>query len=332
MKKKLTLILISVISTFMFISCGNTTLKDDNNGVQEASEIKFVVPDGLPAISVAKIIKEKPQIDKKYNIEYSIEQSSDTLATSVMKGEPDIAIVPSNLAATAYNKNKQYVIAGTVGWGSFYIGSSDPQVTSVEDLKGKEVYNIGKGLTPDIIAKCILNYKGINTDSDINFSYVDGVTELAPIILSGKAQYAVIPEPALSTVQEKNENFKTIINLNDEWKSLNNSEYGYPQATIIIKSDLVNNNKEFVNEVLDRVDESCRWIYEEKNLLGEYCEEIGVSAKKPIIIKAISRSNIKYVGIKDSYNEYKTYFNKLNELEPKTIGGSIPDDKIFMEK
>lgn len=332
MKKKLTLILISVISTFMFISCGNTTLKDDNNGVQEASEIKFVVPDGLPAISVAKIIKEKPQIDKKYNIEYSIEQSSDTLATSVMKGEPDIAIVPSNLAATAYNKNKQYVIAGTVGWGSFYIGSSDPQVTSVEDLKGKEVYNIGKGLTPDIIAKCILNDKGINTDSDINFSYVDGVTELAPIILSGKAQYAVIPEPALSTVQEKNENFKTIININDEWKSLNNSEYGYPQATIIIKSDLVNNNKEFVNEVLDRVDESCRWIYEEKNLLGEYCEEIGVSAKKPIIIKAISRSNIKYVGIKDSYNEYKTYFNKLNELEPKTIGGSIPDDKIFMEK
>mgnify|MGYP001026971074 FL=1 len=332
MKKKLTLILISVISTFMFISCGNTTLKDDNNGVQEASEIKFVVPDGLPAISVAKIIKEKPQIDKKYNIEYSIEQSSDTLATSVMKGEPDIAIVPSNLAATAYNKNKQYVIAGTVGWGSFYIGSSDPQVTSVEDLKGKEVYNIGNGLTPDIIAKCILNDKGINTDSDINFSYVDGVTELAPIILSGKAQYAVIPEPALSTVQEKNENFKTIINLNDEWKSLNNSEYGYPQATIIIKSDLVNNNKEFVNEVLDRVDESCRWIYEEKNLLGEYCEEIGVSAKKPIIIKAISRSNIKYVGIKDSYNEYKTYFNKLNELEPKTIGGSIPDDKIFMEK
>lgn len=117
----------------------------------------------------------------------------------------------------------------------------------------------------------------------------------------------MIPEPALSTVQEKNENFKTIMNLNDEWKSLNNSEYGYPQATIIVKSDLVNNNKEFVNEVLDRVDESCRWIYEEKNLLGEYCEEIGVSAKKPIIIKAISRSNIKYVGIKDCYNEYKTY-------------------------
>lgn len=50
MKKKLTLILISVISTFMFISCGNAPLKDDNSGVQEASEIKFVVPDGLPAI------------------------------------------------------------------------------------------------------------------------------------------------------------------------------------------------------------------------------------------------------------------------------------------
>lgn len=332
MKKKLTLILSFIISTFVFISCGNTNVKDNADTVDKVSEIKFVVPDGLPAISVAKMIKEKPQIDKKYNIEYSIDKSADTLATNVMKGEPDIAIVPSNLAAIAYNKNKEYEIAGTVGWGSFYIGSSDPNVTSVENLKGKEVYSIGKGLTPDIITKCILNDKGINADSDINFSYVDGITELAPIILSGKSQYAVIPEPALSTVQEKNENFKTIMNLNDEWKNLNNSEYGYPQATIIVKNDLINKNKEFVKDVLDKVEESCKWIYEDKDKLGEYCEEIGVSAKKSVVIKAIDKSNIKYVGIKDCHNEYNIYFSKLNQLDSKTIGGSIPDDKIFMEK
>lgn len=46
----------------------------------------------------------------------------------------------------------------------------------------------------------------------------------------------------------------------------------------------------------------------------------------------MDRSNIKYVGIKDSYKEYETYFEKLYSFDPKTVGGKIPDDSIFMEK
>jgi len=330
MKKKLYLFLIIVLSMLTFIGCGNTD-KTQSEATKGTKEIKFVAPDGLPSIAVAKLIKEKPEIKAGYNINYTIEQSAETLGTSVMKSEPDIAIVPSNLAATVFNKNKEYKIAGTVGFGSFYIGSTNENQTFA-DLKGKEVYNIGKGLTPDIITKTILKDKGIDVDKDINFSYVAGVNELAPIILSGKTQYAVIPEPALSTVQSKNDKFNVILDLNEEWKKINNSEYGYPQATIIIKKDLCENHKEFVEEFLKQVKEATEWVYSDKETLGTYCEEIGISAKKPIIIKSIDKSNIKYVAIKDSYKEYKTYFEKLNAFDPKTIGGSIPDDEIFMEK
>ena len=332
MKKKITLILSLIISSFLFVSCGNVDKIESDKSAGEIKEINFIVPDGIPAISVAKMIKEKPEIDENHNIDYTIEQSSDTLTTSVMKGEADIAIVPSNVAAIAYNKNKEYKIAGTIGWGSFYIGSSDPEVTSIEGLKGKEVYNIGKGLTPDIITRCILNDKGIDSDDDINFTYVDGVSELAPVILSGKTKYAVIPEPALTTVQSKDENFKVIADLNSEWKLLNNTEFGYPQSTLIIKSDLIDNDRNFVDKVLKEVNESCKWVYTDKEKLGDYCEEIGVSAKKQIIVEAIERASIEYVDIKNCYNEYDIYFRKLNQFDPKTIGGNIPNDEIFMEK
>lgn len=338
MKKNICLVLTMILALFTFIGCGNSTsINNDNtqSKVEEASEpknITFAVPDGLPAIGIAKMIREKTEIVKGYDVTYTIEQSSESLATNVMKGEPDVAIVPSNLAATAYNKtNGEYKIAGTTGWGSFYLGSTNPEAT-LENLKGKEVYNIGKGLTPDITARAILKDKGIDVDNDINFCYVDGVSELAPIILAGKAEYAVIPEPALSTVQTKNENFKVILDLNEEWKSINNSEYGYPQATVIVKKDLIDNDNEFVKALLNKINESTEFVYKDKDTLGSYCEEIGVSAKKPIIVKAIDRSNIKYVSIKDSYKEYETYFEKLNEFDPKTIGGKVPDEAIFMEK
>lgn len=328
MKKKTALLLAVLLGMFTFAGCGNT--QNTQQKTTEAKEIKFSVPDGLPAIASAKLIKEEPDVKDGYKIDYTIEQSSESLVTSVMKAEPDVVIVPSNVAATVYNKNKNYKIAATVGWGSLYLGSSDKSGRT--DLKGKEVYNIGKGLTPDIVTRSILKDKGINVDNDINFTYVNGVTELAPVILSGKAQYAVVPEPALSTVQIKNSDFATMMDLNEEWKKLNDSEYGFPQSTIIVKNDLLENDKEFVDKLLDKVEESTEWMYSDKDTLGDYCESIGVSAKKPIIVKSVDRANVKYVSIKDCAKEYETYYKKLNDFDPSTIGGSIPDEGIFMEK
>lgn len=333
MKKLIINILIFIISICMLIGCGNSSTSNLNKEKNEnqVKDISFIVPDGLTAISISKLIKENPQVKDGFNIKYSIEKSSDTVATAVMKKDADIAIVPSNLAAIAFNKNGDYKIAATIGWGSFYIGTTK-DAKKLEDIKGKEVYNIGKGLTPDIVVKAILKDKGIDSENEVNFTYVDGVTELAPIILSEKAEYAVIPEPALSTVKLKNPNFKVITNLNDEWKSLCGSQYGYPQSTLIVKKDIIENNREFVDDLLKQIEISTQWIYENKEDVGIYCEEIGISAKKTVIVSAIDNSNIKFVPISDSINEYKRYYEKLNEFDSTTIGGKVPDDKIFMEK
>ncbi|MCS6110162.1 ABC transporter substrate-binding protein [Clostridium botulinum] len=325
--KKLSIFLIPVISIFMIIGCGVNKAAT----IDEVKEINFVVPDGLPAISIAKMIKEKPEFQKGYNVNYNIEKVPDNVATSIMKSEADIAIVPSNIPAISYNKNGDYKIAGTVGWGAFYIVSTDNS-QSIDDLKGKEIYNIGKGLTPDIITKAILKNNNIDPDKDVNLSYVGGVTEIAPVILSGKANYAVLPEPALSTVLSKKDNLNILLDLNEEWKKENDSKYGYPQATIIIKKDLIENNNKLVEKILREIENSTIWAYKDKEALGDYCEEIGVSANKNIIVSAMERANIKYVDIKDSVSEYNTYFKKLYEFDNITVGGNIPDEGIYMEK
>ncbi len=331
MKKKLSAIIAMFLAVFLISGCGNN-VEPAKTEMETVKELVVTVPDGLPAMSVAKLIKENDTIDESHKITYNLEKSTEALSTSIMKTEPDIAIVPSNMAAIAYNKTQgAYKIAGTTGWGSMYIGTTNANDT-LEDLKGKEIYNIGKGLTPDIVTKTIFKYKGFDIDKDVNFSYVNGVTELAPIIISGKAEYAVVPEPALTTVQQKNEKFTTIIDLNQEWKDMTNSQYGYPQATIIVKKELIENDKEFVEKFLSKVKESAEFVYSDKEATGTNCEEAGLSAQKAVIIKSIDRSNIKFIPIKESYNEYKIYFEKLKEFDPSTLGGNVPDDEIFMEK
>lgn len=315
-------LLVVLSMVFTLVGCNK---KEETNVVKK--EISFVAPSGVPATAISKMIKENIQIDDKYNINYSIENTSDTLATAIMKGEPDIAIVPSNLAAQAYNKGLGYKLVGTTGLGALYLVSTEGDI-ALNELSGKEVYNIGSGLTPDIVFKALLKEYGIN---DVTLSYVGGATELAPAILGGKAKYAVVPEPALTTILNKNPNIKVVASLNDLWKEKFNSESGFPQASLIVKETLINEDKDFVNKLIKEVSNSTKWVNENSKDAASYSTANGSQVDEAIIEKSIPNSSIIFIKAKDNKADYIEYYKVLEKENSKSIGEKIPDEEFFYE-
>lgn len=324
MKKRMIKILILAICIACLSGCSS------KENLKEDVSVKVSMPDGLPSIALSKLAFENKNIKDGYNVNYNIEKTPDNLSTTVMKGEADIAVVPSNMAAIAYNKTKNYEIAGTTGLGSFYLVSND-NIGGFKDLKGKEVVNTGKGLTPDITNKFIIKSNGLN-EKDINFTYVNSANELVPMIVSKKANTAIVPEPALTALKIKNPEIKVVKSLNEEYKNITKSDYGYPQATIIVKSDFAKNNKEFVNLFLEGVKESIIFVNSNPDKAGEYCEKIGVGTKKEVINKSIENANLQFIGVEESIKDYKDYYKILSEYDVKSIGGKIPDEKVFYKK
>ncbi len=324
MKKRMIKILILAICIACLSGCSS------KENLKEDVSVKVSMPDGLPSIALSKLAFENKNIKDGYNVNYNIEKTPDNLSTTVMKGEADIAVVPSNMAAIAYNKTKNYEIAGTTGLGSFYLVSND-DIGGFKDLKGKEVVNTGKGLTPDITNKFIIKSNGLN-EKDINFTYVNSANELVPMIVSKKANTAIVPEPALTALKIKNPEIKVVKSLNEEYKNITKSDYGYPQATIIVKSDFAKNNKEFVNLFLEGVKESIIFVNSNPDKAGEYCEKIGVGTKKEVINKSIENANLQFIGVEESIKDYKDYYKILSEYDVKSIGGKIPDEKVFYKK
>ena len=326
-KKYLSIFLSATVASALLVGCSQKTDNSQNQKPTTTKEISVISPDGLPAMSIAKIAKEKPTIKDGYNVTYSVINTTEALSTSVMKQEPDIAIVPSNMAALAYNKTGNYQIAGTTGMGSFYLVSSE-DIKDFRDLVGKEVANIGKGLTPDITVKAILKEKSINPD-DINFTYVNSATDIVPLLATGKVSTGFVPEPALTVLMSKNPDLKIIENLNDAWKETFNSPQGYPQSTVIVKKDLINNDKEFVNAFLNYLSDSITWANKNPEKAGEYCSEIGVTTDAKVIGKSLERANLKYIPIKDMVDDYNNYYQKLFDFDAKTVGGKLPDEGIY---
>jgi len=323
MRRFLTFIYI-VILLISTIGCNETKT------IQEMESIKFCYQDGTPALTVAKMGKEVPNIDG-IEIEYDMGNSPDLLVTKVLKEEADIAIVPSNLAAQAYNKGLGYRIVGTSIWGSFYLVATE-DIEGFDELKGKEINSFGKGLTPDIVFRLILSSNGIDPDKDLTINYLNAASEVAPVFLSGKTNLALFAEPLLSTVLMKKQDAKIIFDLNEEWGKVTNTKMGYPQASLIIKEDLIRNNMEFVEKFIEVYKESRLWAEDNPEKLAKYAEELGISVARETIEKGILWNNMESFDVKDSIYEYEAYFKAIMDFDPEFIGGKIPDEGIYYKK
>lgn len=197
-------------------------------------------------------------------------------------------------------------------------------------MRGKEIYNTGRGLTPDIVGKEILESKGL-TEDIINYSYVSAASELAPMILSGKVKYAIVPEPVLSMVMSKDSKIKILLDINEKWMKLNNSDRGFPQSTLLIKREFYSSNKKFCKQVIKNIEESIEWVNDNPNEAEIVSERIGVTVNKDILTTAINRGNLKFHYIKDTKSKYIKLFELIDTKESNKEGNSTYEEVFIKE-
>lgn len=323
MKKRLMRLTLPLMALILAVGCGKPAQ------TAEPVTLKVSVPDGIPALTMTKMIHENSLTYENITLEYTVEKTTDALAAKVLSGEADIAVVPSNLAAQTYNKELGYKIAATGGLGSFYLISEE--ITDASQLPGQEITTIGKNLTPDIMLRHILDLKGITADEDVTINYLNGATELAPNYIGGKADIASVPEPMLAAIMAQKPDSNMILDFNEEWKAAHSSKYGYPQSSLIVKEELATDKKEFVEAFLAEYEKSINWANENPEELGKYAKELELGVNPETLAQAIKGANMKFVSASDSMEDYNKFFGVLFEMEAKTIGGAIPDEGLYFK-
>lgn len=296
----------------------------------ESVSIRIGAPAGAPTLSMIRLEKEKPSLGEGVETTYEVIKSPDVLASKLMTGELDIAVVPSNLAIKLYNKDVDYKYAGSTVWGILYIISTE-EFKSWSDLKGKEIYNIGRGLTPDIVTRTLMKANGLDPDKDVTFNYLSGGQELAQYFIAGKSKISIMPEPMLTKVLMKKKEGKVNFDLQEEWAKMTGVEGGYPQASLVIKGELIEKHPEIVKDFLKIYGEGVDWVNAHPEKAGAYSEELNTGMKAPVVKGAIPRSHLKFKGVAESKESLETYYKTLFDVSPKLIGGKMPDEGFYYQ-
>src|SRR3712207_3964792 len=159
-----------------------------------AKEYKMLIPNGLPTMALAYMMEETKQLNGG-TVHYLLPKANDAMMVEMMKGTPDIAVIPSNLAAQLYQKQGEYKILGTLTSSSFYI-LGQTSLSDMKELKGKKIYAFAKGLTPDIVLKTIL--KRNRLEKEVEIQYLSSPIEALQMNLKDKDSFVFLTEPMIT--------------------------------------------------------------------------------------------------------------------------------------
>ncbi len=248
------------------------------------------------------------------DLETKFWRSLDEAQTLVIKEQTDFIVLPVAFGVQLMNKDVNYKLAGVSLWKTFSLISSK-QVSSVEDLEGKTVYTIqGPGQTADLVLKILKEEKNI----DINIHYITNGADIIQLLASGKANYAVLPEPFVSLAEVKTKGkVKVEMNIEQLYSELTGSQPIIPITGLFVKNDI---EKSKADEVINAYSESANTFFNEKNeeAIDYVVEAMGGKMPKPVIQKAANRSMITYKVDKETINEF------LNVIKSYRVIESIP--------
>lgn len=284
-------------------------------GCQSSSdkEIRAVVLRGPSVMAFAQWLEQPPVIEGK-RVAVTVAESPDIVQAALIKGEADIAVLPTISAANLYNKGVRLEMTGCPIWGTLYLvgrtGSND-----------STIHIFGRGTTPDILTRHYLSNKGQQPPLNYVFQTAGEITQG---LMAKKINRAVVSEPFLSIALRKDTTLRIIADLN----RTETSEMGFAQTAIVLTPDM-SALRDTLNSLLA---ESCRFANERPEETIRILEDKKLFAPGMLTPEAIRRCRLDYKSSQEAQAEIDTFLRLIFQYEPKAIGGKLPDARFITSR
>lgn len=290
--------------------------------------VNIMALQGPTGLTLLKMIQDNPVFCPNVTASYTLLKGPDQIIAKIISGEADIAALPTNLAAILYNKGISIRLLAVTNWGVNYVIGRDPSIRTWTDLKGKEVAIAPPGATPDLLFRFILENNDLNPEADIKLIYYSTPVELAQLMIAGRVELGVLPEPWVSQVILKETKTEILLDFQEEWKKIHNQNRSYPQSCLVVKTEFAQEYPEIISAFLREAAASGAWVKQNPNQAGILAEKhLSIQAEAGPL--AIPRCNLDFLRPLEVKGEIEAFLHALYKYNPDSIGARIPDANFY---
>lgn len=285
---------------------------------------------GPTSMGLVRLMEQTENGQAKGSYEFTMVTAADELLGKIVNGDLDVALVPANMASILYNKTNHGITVININTlGVLYGISSDDSIKSMADLKGKTIYLPGKGTTPDYALKHVLAANGL-TEDDVTLEYKSEPAEVAAVLKEKTDGVGLLPQPFVTAAMAQNNSLHMVLDLTKEWNAVA-KEDGSSLVTgvTICRNEILKDHKDAIDTFLSEQKESAAYSNENGKEAALLIAKAGIIAKAPIAEKALPYCSITYVDGNDMKSLLSGYLKVLYDMDPQTIGGTLPDEQFY---
>jgi len=356
MKRILTLTLAALLAFSLLAACGGQDTSGDASGNQtgspppeqntpdqnnqggtgtdtpvppEPGHVRVGGLRGPGGMGIVKLLEDAENGQTLNTYESFYGNSADELTPKFLQRELDIIAVPANLASILYhNTNGAAKVFAITTRGVLYIVEKGGQrINSISDLRGQEMFSVGKGSSHEFTQRYIFERNGLNPDTDVT---VDWIVEPPAVVAAMAAQdhaIAMLPQPFVTVAQTQIQDFRIALDLTQEWEKLGTGTQ-FLGTVWIVHSDFAENNPGALEIFMEEFAASTDFV-NNNHAEGAALVEKFVGVGTPIAQRAIPHCNLVAISGAEMKPIMHGFLEVLLGLAPQSIGGSLPGDDFY---
>lgn len=318
--KKILLTIVCVTAIMAFTACGNK--KNEN-------EVNIAYFDNITH-GQALIMKSERTLQQALGEEKKVNwiafNAGPAEVEACFSGDIDIGYIGPVPAVTANVKSYGdfVVISAATNGGAVLIAKESVNITSLEDLQGKNVAIPQLGNTQHLLLLDLLEKAGLKTTSEggtVNVVEASNA-DVSNLMDSGEIDAALVPEPWGTTILKKTSS-KIVL----DYDEINNGE-SYSTAVVIVNKEFMEENEDVVKKFLKAHVDATNYIVENSD---EACEimnaqllaDTGKSLDDNIIKEAVKKIEYTWEIPRDSIMTYSKISGEQQFISKQ------PDESLF---
>lgn len=292
----------------------------------EPITIRVGVPKSPPTLPILYMM-EKQTLGENVTIELDIWDAPEQLIAMVQDGKHDMYAFPLTVVAKLFNKGLDVRLMNVNTWGVTYFVTTDENLTSWEQLKGKTVYIPLQSSPPDALTQFFLNEAGLAVGKDVELVY-GSTAEIGQMMAAGRIEYATLIEPQVTSAKINNEKVRVAFSFEEEWKKAAGDSSIVPNAGFGTTQKFIDANPELAAQFNAAYEEALNWVVENPDEAAALAEiHLGLKAK--VVEKAIPNMGLLFKNGVNAKEELDGYYQLLVDFEPTMIGGKVPDETMY---
>lgn len=255
------------------------------------------------------------------------------------KADADFVAMPTNVAANLYNRGVKLQLLNVSTWGVLWMVSREPNLKTLADFKGKEVLMPFRADMPDIVFQALAEKQGLDMKRDFKLRYVGSPLDAMQMMITRRADHALLAEPAASVALRKTKSFPVSViapelyrsvDLQQEWGRVMQRPARIPQAGIVALGKVLG-DAVLIDKFQRAYAASLAWCEKQPDECGRRVASRIEMLTPEGVADSVRVDNAVFVTAKEAKPELEFFFGLLHAKQPGLIGGKLPDEGFYLK-